>query len=69
MPSDPDWSINVSLRMLTGESTEIPGNVGNASPRLPAARSPVIAPAPTAVGPRRRSVSAAADPTTSKGTT
>ena len=69
VPSEPDCSIKVSFRMLTGVSNDRPGNVGNGRPWAVAATTAVTATTPTATGRRRSSVSAAADATSSSGTT
>ncbi len=69
VPSAPDSSMSVSLRMLTGVSTEMPGNVANGRPGAATTRSAAAPATPTAVAPRRSSVSAAADATRNSGTT
>jgi hypothetical protein len=69
VPRPPDWSISVSLKMLTGESTERPGKVVKGSPCTPAANRTVVEATPTANGRRHPSVRAAADATSSSGTT
>ena len=50
VPSQPDWSIKVSFRMLTGVSNDRPGNVGNGRPWAVAATTAVTATTPTATG-------------------
>ena len=69
VPSEPECSIRASLRMLTGESTEMPGNVGKGSPQAATATTAVTAATPTASLTRRTSSSAAAEPTSRRGRT